>query len=91
MADNVFQKTGAKIADSAEQFAKVKDKITDAWDDGVNAANRAVKRGREATEDFIDDASRTVKGKPLESVAITFGVAFGIGVLVGWLLRSQAD
>jgi ElaB/YqjD/DUF883 family membrane-anchored ribosome-binding protein len=53
-------------------------------DDGVKSAVRALKQGRHAAEDAIDDARHTVKQKPLQSV----GLVFVIGVLAGWVISA---
>jgi hypothetical protein len=46
---------------------------------------RAVRRGRLAAEDLIDEAAHNIKQRPLQTVALTFGLAFGTGVLFGWI------
>ena len=53
--------------------------VTDRLEDGVRSARRAVKHGRDAVEDFIEDAEHAVKQKPLGAV----GIAFAAGILAG--------
>ena len=91
MAENVLHRTGAKIVDSMGKVAEVKGRISDVVEEGVDTAARKVKQGREAAEEFMEDAAHTVRRNPLQSVALTFGVAFGMGVMVGWLLRGRRD
>ena len=56
--------------------------MSEAVEDGVKSAVKALKQGRDAAEDAIDDARRTVRQKPFQAV----GVVFAIGMLVGGLL-----
>ena len=60
-------------------LAEVKYRVTDRLGDGIRSARQAVKHGRHAVEDIIEDAQHTVKQKPFGAV----GVAFATGVLVG--------
>lgn len=60
-------------------LAEVKDRFTDTIEDGVRSARRAVKQGRHAVEDIIEDAQHAVKQKPFGAV----GIAFAAGILAG--------
>ena len=60
-------------------LAEVKYRFTDRLEDGIRSARQAVKHGRHAVEDIIEDAQHTVKQKPFGAV----GVAFATGILVG--------
>ena len=53
--------------------------VTDRLEDGVRSARRAVKQGRYAVEDIIEDAQHAVKQKPFGAV----GIAFAAGILAG--------
>lgn len=44
---------------------------------------RAVKKGRRAMTELVDDAAFIVKKQPLKSVGIAFGVALAIGAVAG--------
>ena len=81
---NVFDKfeMPATVDDVVREVGKIKATVTEAVDDGVKSAVRALKQGRNAAEDAIDDARRTVKKNPIQSV----GVVFAVGVLVGCVL-----
>ena len=54
-------------------------------EDYADATRRAVKRGRLAAEDLIDEAAHSIKQRPLQTVALTFGLALGTGALFGWI------
>ena len=66
----------AKTADRAK--AAVSDKI----EDGKMAAERLLKRGRDAVEDSVEDRIHQIRRKPLKAVA----VAFTSGMVVGFLM-----
>ena len=72
----------ATVEDVLREVSKIKTTVTEAVDDGVKSAVRAIKQGRNAAEDAIDDARRSVKKNPLQSV----GVVFAVGVLAGCVL-----
>lgn len=84
MTSNVFDKLEmpATVEDVLREVSKIKTTVTEAVDDGVKSAVRAIKQGRNAAEDAIDDARRSVKKNPLQSV----GVVFAVGVLAGCVL-----
>ena len=67
----------------------MKEAVADAVEDGVNAAKRAVKQGRRAAEDLVDDAKYQVKRHPLNAVGISFSVGLGLGALIGILLARS--
>jgi ElaB/YqjD/DUF883 family membrane-anchored ribosome-binding protein len=84
MSSNVFDKfeMPATVEDVLREVSKIRSTVTEAVDDGVKSAVRAIKDGRDAAEGAIDDARRTVKRKPLQSV----GLVFVVGVLAGCVL-----
>lgn len=65
--------------------------IVSAVEDYAGGTRRAVRRGRHAAEDLIDEAARSIKQRPLQTVALTFGLAFGTGVLFGWIASSTRE
>ena len=79
-------KTGAKIAQIGIEAERLKDTVTNAVEDGVNAAKRAAKQGRYAVEDLVDEATYTVKRRPLQSIGITIGIGFALGTMFGLAL-----
>ncbi len=59
-----------------------------AVEDAVAKAGREVTRGYEAAEELVEESAQCVGHYPFSSVA----VAFGGGVLVGWLIaRTQRE
>ena len=74
----------ATVEDVLKEVTRIRETVTEAVDDGVKSAVRALKQGLHAAEDAIDDARHTVKQKPLQSV----GLVFVIGVLAGWVISA---
>jgi ElaB/YqjD/DUF883 family membrane-anchored ribosome-binding protein len=70
---------------------RVKQTVTDAVEDGIKTASRAVKRGRRAAEDMVDDAEYQVKHHPLGTVGISFSIGLGLGAVAGMLLARNRD
>jgi hypothetical protein len=66
------------------------DAVSDTLEDGMHAAKRAVKRGRYAAEDLMDETIYQIKQHPLRSAGITLGVGFGLGAIVGWFAARKA-
>lgn len=66
-------------------LAEVKDRFTDTLEDGVRSARRAVKLGRNAVEDMIEDAEHAVKQKPFGAVGIAFAAGILAGGVAAWL------
>lgn len=62
--------------------SKIRSIVADTMEDSVRSATQAIKRGRHAAEDAIDEAKHTVKQKPLQAM----GTAFSAGVIAGSLL-----
>jgi ElaB/YqjD/DUF883 family membrane-anchored ribosome-binding protein len=84
MSSKVFDKLEmpATVDDVVREVSKIRSTVTEAVDDGVKSAVRAIKQGRDAAEDVIDDARRSVKRNPFKAV----GVVFAAGVLIGCVL-----
>ena len=60
-------------------LAEAKHHFTDKLEDGVRSARQAVKHGRYAVEDMVEDLQHTVKQKPFSAI----GIAFAAGILAG--------
>ena len=68
----------------------VTDVVSDTIEDGMHTAKRAVKRGRYAAEDLMDETVYQIKQHPLRCTGITLGVGFGLGAIVGWFASRKA-
>lgn len=72
----------ATVEDVAREVSKVRSIVADAVEDGVRSARQAIKHGRYAAEDVIEEAQHAVKQRPLQAM----GIAFAAGVLAGSFL-----
>ena len=81
MPADVLEKPGT-VEDALREVSKIRSIVTDAVDQGVRSASQAIRHGRYAAEDAIEEAKHTVKQKPLQAMGITFAA----GVLAGGLL-----
>jgi ElaB/YqjD/DUF883 family membrane-anchored ribosome-binding protein len=84
MAVEILEKQ-ASVDDVLREVSRIKSMITDAVDDGVQSAIRAVKQGRDAAGDAIHDARYAIKRNPLQAVGIVFAAGVMIGSIVTWL------
>ena len=57
--------------------------VADGVNDRLKSAKSAVKDGRDAVEDFIDDTSRAVKRSPIQAILIAAAVGVAVGFLLG--------
>lgn len=73
----------ANVAEA--ETARLKAAVADAIEDGVYAARRAVKRGRHAAEEMVDEAVHEVKHHPVQALAAASVLSFTAGVLLGWI------
>lgn len=69
----------ATALDWGEKAVHAKLAVDHAVENGLRVAHDAVRKGRYATEDFIDEATLRIRQEPLRSV----GWAFAGGVLFG--------
>ena len=83
------------VAHISHEAKLLKSIATDAVENGVHAARRAIKNATRDAADLKDDAVYAVKRQPLKSIAIAAGVGLAVGTIVGWYgaragRRSQA-
>jgi ElaB/YqjD/DUF883 family membrane-anchored ribosome-binding protein len=77
---------GATAAQLGAGVGRAKEAVADAVEDGISTAKRAVKQGRRAAEDLIDDAEYQVKQHPMSALGVSFGIGLGLGAVIGALL-----
>ncbi len=75
----------AAVEEALREVSRIKTMVTEAVEDGVKSALKAVKQGRVAAEDMIGDARQTVRKKPFQAMGIVFAAGVLAGALVGWL------
>jgi len=71
------------------EVKRVKEAVVDAVDNGIVAAKRAVKQGRRAAEDLVDDAEYQIKQRPFSTLGVTLGIGMGLGAAIGILLTRN--
>lgn len=79
----------ATVEDALHEVSRIKSMVTDAVEDGVKTAVKAIKQGRHAAEDVLDDARHTVKQKPFQAIGIVFAAGVLTGALVAWLVSRD--
>jgi len=72
------------------EVSRIKSVVTDAVDDGVQSALRAVRQGKDVADDAIHDARYAIKRNPFQAVGIVFAAGIAIGSLVT-LLSMRRD
>jgi ElaB/YqjD/DUF883 family membrane-anchored ribosome-binding protein len=89
MSSGLLEKQ-ASVDDVLREVSKLKSVVADAVEDGFQAAVKALKQGRNAAEDVIDDARHTVKQKPLQAIGVVFAAGVLAGSLIGWLSTRRS-
>lgn len=77
-----------KVPTPAEVFrevSRVKNVVTEAVEDGVKAALKAVKQSRASAEDVLEEARHRVKKSPIEAMGIVFAAGVITGSLLTWI------
>jgi len=73
------------VDDVLREVSRLRAVVTEAVEEGVETAVKALKQGRTVAEDAIHDARYTVKQKPIQAVAVVFAAGVLTGSLIGWL------
>ena len=74
----------ASVDEVLREVSKLKTIVTEAVDDGVRSALKAVKKGRHAAEDALQDTEHAVKQNPFEAVGIAFAAGLVLGGFAAW-------
>ena len=59
--------------------------VSNAMEDGASFAKRAVRRGRYAAEDAIEEAEHLVKQRPFQIIGLALAAGILIGGFLAWL------
>lgn len=81
--------TGFKLAHLTEKAAEGKILAEDLVDIGKRKAQRAIRRGYSAGEDYLDETTHYVKHHPWQSVGVALGVGLSLGFVGGLLSRRR--
>ncbi len=80
-----FIEKAPSVEEVLREVSHIKTVVTDAVEDGFKSALKAVKQGRHAAEDALDEAKHKVRQKPFEAVGIVFAVGVMTGAVLTWL------
>lgn len=89
MATDFMEKTSATVEDVLKEVSKIKHIVSDAVEDGVESAVRAIEQGRDVAQDRLTDARRAIKQNPLQAAGIVFAAGIVIGTLFAWVSTSR--
>lgn len=73
------------VEEALREVSRIKTVVTEAVEDGMKSAMKAIKQGRYAAEDMLGEARHTVKQRPFQSMGVVFAAGVLTGALVGWL------
>src|SRR6266404_8769729 len=82
---------GERVVELGAEASRLKVRASHAVEDAMTEARRMAKRGRYAAEDLVDETAHRIKRDPLRSIAVTFGIAFGLGALTAWLATRMGE
>jgi ElaB/YqjD/DUF883 family membrane-anchored ribosome-binding protein len=89
MHNEILEKTKEVREQLESEVKRAKEAVADAVDNGIVAAKRAVKQGRRAVEDLVDDAGHRVKKHPFSVLGVSVGIGVGLGAVLGILLARN--
>lgn len=89
MRQDILEKTGDYIAQSADKASRGAAAVVDAVESGMATAKSAARQGRQVAEDVVDGAARRIRRNPVQTVVAIGAVAFGAGLLIGRLLKRR--
>jgi len=71
--------------EARREVSKIRSIVTDAVEDGVRSAGRAIRHGRYAAEDVIEQAEHKVKQSPFQAMGLVFVAGMLVGGFVSWI------
>ncbi len=89
MLENVLEKTGEHVAETARRASRTTAAMSEAFEDSIGIAKRTVKHGCDAAEEFMDDTQQRIKRHPVESLVAAFAIGTATGLVTGWLLHRK--
>jgi ElaB/YqjD/DUF883 family membrane-anchored ribosome-binding protein len=85
MLANVLEKPATVENHPLREVFKIRSMVTDAVEDGVRSASQAIRHGRYAAEDAIEEAKHTVKQRPLQAMCSVFAAGVLAGTFLTWI------
>jgi ElaB/YqjD/DUF883 family membrane-anchored ribosome-binding protein len=81
--------TGFKLAQLTAKAAEGKLLAEDLVEIGKRKAQRAIRRGYEMGEDYLDESKHYIKHHPWQTVGVALAVGLSLGFLSGFLSRRR--
>ena len=81
--------TGLSMTHLAARATQGKMLAEDLLEIGKRKAQRAMRHGVEAGEDYLDETKRYIKHHPWQSVGVAMGVGLAIGFMGGFFSRRH--
>jgi len=81
--------TGTKLGHLAAKTVEGKIIAEDLVEIGKRKAQRMIRRGYEAGEDYLDDTTYYIKHHPWQSIGVALGVGLTLGFLSGFFSRRR--
>jgi ElaB/YqjD/DUF883 family membrane-anchored ribosome-binding protein len=89
MAENILEKADAQVAESIHKLSRATSAMAEAIDESVGVMKRAIKRGSDAAEELVDDATQRIKRHPVEATAATFALGVIVGGFISWMISRR--
>jgi ElaB/YqjD/DUF883 family membrane-anchored ribosome-binding protein len=89
MAKSIVDKGSDYIGESVRKASQFSSSVADAVEDGIDVAKRVARDSRDAVGDFVDDTTKQVKRRPIESIMISMAVGLALGFLIGRATTSE--
>ena len=83
------KQTAIKFGHLATKAAEGKILAEDLVEVGKRKAQRIIRKGYEAGEDYLDDTTHYIKHHPWQSIGVALGVGLTLGFLSGFLSRKR--
>ncbi len=75
----------ATVEEALREVSRIKTMVTEAVEDGVKTALKAVRQGRDTAEDMIGDARLRVRKRPFQAMGVVFAAGVLTGAIVSWI------
>lgn len=80
----------AAVENAVREISEIRTIVTDAVEEGVRSASQALRRGRYAAEDAMEEMKHSVKQRPVQAIGLSFAAGVLAGALLTWIgLRKR--
>ena len=89
MAQSVLEQMGVQIDETARKASRAASAVSEALEDGGEAARRVTKQGSRAATELLDDTRKRVQKHPLETIAAAFAAGIAAGAVISKMMRRR--